>query len=268
MNAIFCCADKEVALRGVKYLKEKGVDILCCLISKIKDNNSLFSQYCKDNKIEIYNTETKKEIIRKYSDDSIDLLISFTYPLKLEEEIICKAKCPINFHPAPLPEYRGCGTPCQGILNGEKEWGVTCHYLDKNLDTGNIIAIKKFEIEENKHYTGMDLSKYSWEVCYKLLCDIVDKYTAGIELEASSQSGGNYYSKKYLEQLKEIKVDDSAELILKKVRALWYPPFEGAYILLDGKKFYLIDKEILESYNALIQKRDKFCAYRGEENDE
>ncbi len=252
MNAVFCCADKEIALKGLKYLKEKKFDIVCCFVSKINDKHSFLSQYCKENKIEICDREAMAEIIKEYDDGDIGLIISFTYPLKLEEQIINKGKCAINFHPAPLPQYRGCGTPCYGILNGEKEWGVTCHYLDNNLDTGNIIAVKKFKIEKMKHYTGMDLSLDSWEKCFELLREIVDKYAAGIALKANPQVGGNYYSKKHLEELKEIKADDNAEVISTKIRAFWYPPFEGAYIILDGKKFYLIDEEIMQNYADLV----------------
>lgn len=269
MNAIFCCADKEIALKGLMYLKEKGIDIICCLVSKVNDRYSFLSQYCKENQIEIYDSKTIEKVISYYDNESIDLIISFTYPLKLEENIISKGKCSINFHPAPLPQYRGCGTPCYGILNEEKEWGVTCHYLDKNLDTGNIIAVKKFNIEKGRHYTGMDLSKYSWKICYELLNEILDKYVAGVELKADPQSGGNYYSKKHLEELKEIKVDDSDEIISKKIRGLWYPPYEGAYIMLSGKKYYLIDQVILEEYDNLIQKYEQISALmKGEKGDE
>lgn len=259
MNAVFCCADKEIALKGLVYLKEKRIDIVCCLISNISDKNSFLFQYCKENKIQVCDRETIAEIINGYDDKSIDLIISFTYPLKLKEQIINKGKCSINFHPAPLPQYRGCGTPCYGILNGEKEWGVTCHFLDKNLDTGNIIAVKKFEIEKEKYYTGMDLSIYSWKKCFELLCEIVDKYVAGIVLKADPQTGGNYYSKKHLEELKEIKIGDDSETISKKIRALWYPPFEGAYIMLDGKKFYLIDEEIMKTFADLVWQNRRNC---------
>lgn len=248
MNAVFCCADKKIALKGLMYLKETGLEIICCFVNAVNAKDSFLLQYCDKNHIKLYDRETISEIISEYADGSIDLVISFTYPLKLEEQIINKGKCSINFHPAPLPQYRGRGTPCYGILNEEKEWGVTCHYLDKNLDTGNIIEVKKFEIDKEKHYTGMELAKYSWEKCFELLCEVVDKYVAGDALKSNPQTSGNYYSQKKLDELKEIKVGDSSEEITKRVRALWYPPYEGAYIMLDGKKFYLVDEKIMKSY--------------------
>lgn len=254
MNAVFCCANKVVALKGLMYLREKGIHIICCFISNANEINSPLFQYCEENHIEICNKETIGKVIDEYDDGSIDLVISFTYPLKLEEKIINKGKCSINFHPAPLPQYRGRGTPCYGILNEEKEWGVTCHYLDKSIDTGNIIEVKRFEIEKEKHYTGMDLSDYAWEKCYELLCEIVDKYEMEGELKANPQIGGNYYSQKHLDGLKEIKIDDTSEVISKKIRALWYPPFEGAYIMLDGEKFYLIDEKIMKMYADLLKR--------------
>lgn len=248
MNAIFCCADKEIALECLTYLKERRIDIIYCVTGNVNDKHSFLFPYCKENQIELCDGKTIEKVINNYSDESIDFVITFGYPLKLGETVIRKGKCSVNFHPAPLPQYKGRATPCHGILNEEKEWGATCHFLDNDFDTGDIIAVKKFKIEKDKHYTGLDLAKYSWRICYELLRDIVDKYIAGDEIKANSQSGGNYYSKKHLEELKEIKVDDSAEIISKKVRALWYPPHEGAYIVLDGKKFYLIDERILEDF--------------------
>lgn len=256
MNAIFCCEDKEIALKCLVYLKERKIDVIYCAVGNINEKNSFLSQYCKDNQIEICAGKTLEKVIDNYRDESIDFIITFGFSLKLTEKTIRKGKCSINFHPAPLPLYKGRGTPCHGILNEEKEWGATCHFLDKDFDTGDIIEVKKFKIEEDKHYTGLDLAKYSWEICYELLRDIVDKYIAGVEIKAIPQSRrGNYYSKKCLEELKEVKADDSADTISRKIRGLWYPPHEGAYIMLDGKKFYLIDEKILEEYDILIRRR-------------
>ena len=96
------------------------------------------------------------------------------------------------------------------------------------------------------------MSIYSWKKCFELLCETVDKYVAGIALKADPQTGGNYYSKKHLEELKEVKISDDSETISTKIKALWYPPFEGAYIMLGGKKFYLIDEKIMKDYADLM----------------
>ena len=45
----------------------------------------------------------------------------------------------INVHASLLPKYRG-GAPIQhAIMNGEKETGITIHYINEHYDEGAII---------------------------------------------------------------------------------------------------------------------------------
>tara|TARA_B100001248_G_C27314512_1_gene423676 strand:+ start:253 stop:816 length:564 start_codon:yes stop_codon:yes gene_type:complete len=53
----------------------------------------------------------------------------------------------INIHPSLLPKYKGLNTFSRILNNGEKTTGCTVHYVNKRLDSGNIIVQKKFFIE-------------------------------------------------------------------------------------------------------------------------
>lgn len=52
----------------------------------------------------------------------------------------------INFHNALLPEYPGRNAPSWVIYMGEKETGITWHYVTAGIDEGNIIIQKKCAI--------------------------------------------------------------------------------------------------------------------------
>lgn len=52
----------------------------------------------------------------------------------------------INVHPSLLPSYRGSNPYSTVIMNGEKQTGVTLHFMDENFDTGDIIAQQALEI--------------------------------------------------------------------------------------------------------------------------
>ncbi|MFQ5335982.1 MAG: methionyl-tRNA formyltransferase, partial [Flavobacteriales bacterium] len=54
----------------------------------------------------------------------------------------------INLHASLLPQYRGAAPINHAIINGEKESGVTSFFLDRDVDTGNIIAQKGIAISE------------------------------------------------------------------------------------------------------------------------
>jgi len=46
----------------------------------------------------------------------------------------------VNSHYAPLPRYAGYWPELWAIWNDEKDFAVTIHYIDRGVDTGNIIA--------------------------------------------------------------------------------------------------------------------------------
>ncbi len=55
----------------------------------------------------------------------------------------------INYHPSLLPKYRGGTAINWAVINGEKETGVTIHYIDDGVDTGDIILQGKVPIEDS-----------------------------------------------------------------------------------------------------------------------
>ncbi len=54
-----------------------------------------------------------------------------------------------NMHASLLPQYRGAAPINWAIINGETQTGVTTFFLDKEIDTGNIIASVKTDIKPN-----------------------------------------------------------------------------------------------------------------------
>ena len=63
----------------------------------------------------------------------------------------------INFHPAPLPHYRGPYPMVQGILSGATRWATTCHQVDAEFDTGPVLAERQYDISFNECHESLDL---------------------------------------------------------------------------------------------------------------
>ena len=81
--------------------------------------------------------------------EEFDLGVSYCYPRKIIEPLLSTPKLGfINYHPGPLPKYKGPTELVQAIKNKETNWGVTVHFMDKNYDTGPIIKIKKIPLHE------------------------------------------------------------------------------------------------------------------------
>jgi methionyl-tRNA formyltransferase len=52
----------------------------------------------------------------------------------------------INLHPSLLPAYRGAMPIQQIIQHGERRSGVTLHFMDEGIDTGEIISQVAFDL--------------------------------------------------------------------------------------------------------------------------
>lgn len=189
---------------------------------------------------------SQSEIIEKINHGfEVDLIISFLYPNKIREPLISSPKlgC-INFHPAPLPMYKGVAPYVRAIMDGVDEWGVTAHFIDEEIDTGDIIKIDYFKINQNEE-TSESLSVKSRGLLFKLFIDILNDIKDGVTLPKTKQNGGKYFSMNDFEKLREISIEDSKEIIERKTRAFWCPPFDGAYINMNGVDVITIPKCIL-----------------------
>jgi phosphoribosylglycinamide formyltransferase 1 len=51
----------------------------------------------------------------------------------------------VNIHPSLLPKYRGLDAVGQALNEKERIYGLTIHYVDEGMDTGEIIVQVPFE---------------------------------------------------------------------------------------------------------------------------
>ncbi|CAM2148692.1 Formyl transferase [Pararobbsia alpina] len=63
----------------------------------------------------------------------------------------------INFHPSPLPVARGPYPLCRAIRERRREWGVSCHKIEPDFDTGDILAQTFFPMQENETHETLEL---------------------------------------------------------------------------------------------------------------
>ena len=78
-----------------------------------------------------------------------ELGISYCFPKKIIEPTLSQPKCGfINFHPGPLPKYKGPNEYGDAIKNKEINWGVTAHYMTDKFDEGRIIEIQSISLNE------------------------------------------------------------------------------------------------------------------------
>jgi len=75
-----------------------------------------------------------------------DLLLVATFHRIIPRRIISLVPLCVNIHPSLLPKYRGPTPIAWALFNGEKETGVTAHFLTERLDSGSILIQRKITI--------------------------------------------------------------------------------------------------------------------------
>ncbi|GAA4364873.1 phosphoribosylglycinamide formyltransferase [Kangiella marina] len=55
----------------------------------------------------------------------------------------------LNIHPSLLPKYKGLHTHRRALENGDKEHGVSVHFVTAELDGGPVIAQRIVEVEDS-----------------------------------------------------------------------------------------------------------------------
>lgn len=110
------------------------------------------------------------EILRKTTEKTI--IISALNIYLFPKDIVEKDNLTIiNCHPALLPKYPGRNSEAWAIYEGETETGVTFHYINSEVDAGEMIA--QFRISISETVTGIELFNKLFETAYEGFCEIL-----------------------------------------------------------------------------------------------
>jgi methionyl-tRNA formyltransferase len=174
--------------------------------------------------------------------DGVDFLISFLFWKRIRAPLLALGRrgC-LNFHPAPLPDLRGVGGYNVAILEGRREWGVSCHFVDEDFDTGALVAVDRFPIDPDSA-TALSLDLESQARLLALFVRVMERALSGEELPRTPQGEGRYVSRAELERLRRVVPGDDLD---RKLRAFWYPPWPGAVMEVDGRAVTLVDERLL-----------------------
>jgi methionyl-tRNA formyltransferase len=164
-----------------------------------------------------------------------DYMISYLSRWVVPEDMLKRAyKAAINFHPAS-PEYPGIGCNNFALYEDAKEYGVTCHHMASKVDTGAIIAVKRFPIYAED--TVETLLKRTYENQIALFFEIIELLSNGKELPVSAEKWTRPpFSRKQFNELFKIMPEMNKEEIARRVRAVSYRHWQP-YIELNGYRF-------------------------------
>ncbi len=174
--------------------------------------------------------------------NNIDFIFCFRSYYLLKKDFLSKVKYhSINFHPGP-PEYRGIGCVNFAILDKSKFYGLTAHLIDKKIDHGKIINVRRLKIKKNDTVQELLTKTYKLQVLQikKVANDLlkkksnIDKLIKGNRKEKWSKK---LYTREDLNKLYVIKKNISKNNLKLRLKATITDKFKP-YIILHKKKFY------------------------------
>ena len=183
--------------------------------------------------IPVFQPNKIKEEYQYIIDYQPDIIITCAYGQIIPIELLeyPKYKC-INIHGSLLPKYRGGAPIHHAIIDGEKETGITIMYMDKKMDSGDIISKRSIPIREDDtlDYIYNEMSNLGMELLKDTLPSIFNNTNARIKQDESLVSFGLNITK----EEEKINFDRTARDIHNQIRGLSSIP--GAYCLYNDKR--------------------------------
>lgn len=182
------------------------------------ENFRKFVKYRNLNFIE-YDKLDDPIFIEKIKELQADIAVVCSFNYKVPKALLDSVKDGfINVHPSLLPKYRGPNPYSVVIINGDKETGVTLHFMDEGFDTGDIIAQKKLEVADFE--TMGTLFNRLNILSFNMLLETLKQYEHS-ELKRLKQQEGEFdIGKLGGQDLFFVDYSKSAEEIERFVRAL------------------------------------------------
>ena len=119
--------------KGMELAYENNIDAISLDANDFKDKNDF-----------------EEEILRLIEPYNLELVCLAGYMKILSKRFIDKFPGRIvNIHPSLLPKYKGLNTHRRAIENMETVAGCTVHYVNENLDDGEIVLQKEVKIDNN-----------------------------------------------------------------------------------------------------------------------
>lgn len=191
-------------------------------------------------------------------DTRVDFVVSYQFRNLVKADVLAMAeRAALNFHAGPLPEFGGFAYYSVAILEDVSVYGCTCHHMDEGFDTGPLLKVRRFPINAPQE-TAVSLEAKAQEEMLRLFVDVCQLAESGTELPAEEQdrSKSRYLNRQEMEALKAIPDGADAETIDRYARAFWYPPYESAYVHVNGTKVEVVPRIASERLASVLHAGD------------
>ena len=241
---IFCLCNNWLGWQVVKWLQQQRDEIVGLAIhpdARARFGREIRHEVSNTKCLVLDGSQLKEsgvlEQVRKLEAD-IAVSVLFGYVLSGDFIRLFPRGC-VNLHPALLPHNRGAFPNVWSIVS-QTPAGVTLHYIDEGIDTGDVIAQKQMAVEitdtgaslyRRLETEGLELFKNNWS-----------SIRAGTNSRCPQTARiGSSHRARDVEKIDEIDLQKTyrAEDLINVIRARTFAPYPGAYFVHAGRKIYL-----------------------------
>lgn len=247
---IGCFCKHDVALKTVEALLENGYQPCFVVVQKRFFDGEWYRQLerlCEIEEISFYqvNGIREQENIEKIRIAAPDLIVSVMYTELIPQEIIDIPKRGIiNHHPSLLPAYRGPHPVNWAVINGETKTGLTVHYMNAGVDTGDMILQMEVPIQLEDSITSV--SQKIMALVPDAAIEVVRQIENGCAKTTPQIEDASSYYPRRTEKDDIVDWSRPAKQIYDLIRGL-YVPLPGAISWLNGVKIVLRKAVFLKS---------------------
>lgn len=195
--------------------------------------------------IEVLQPEKVREetVVDRIKNLKPDVIVVAAYGQILPESIlnIPTYGC-INIHASLMPKYRGAAPIERSILDGEEKTGVTTMYMEKGLDTGDMID--KIEVDITPDDTGETLHDKLAVCGAELIIKTLEKLETETATREKQDDALSSYAPMLTKEMGEIDFSNPADYIDRQVRALIVWPC--AYTKISGKNVKILKVRVTD----------------------
>ena len=189
-----------------------------------------------ENNIKVLQPVKIREEYQDVIDLNPDIIITCAYGQIIPEVILERPKlgC-INVHASLLPKLRGGAPIHKAIIYGYLKTGITIMYMDKGMDTGDMISKKEVIIEDTD--TAETLHDKLQKVSVSLLMETLPKIINGTNDRIKQNNDEATYAYNVSREEECVDFNKSSREVFNQIRGLNSWP--GAYGVLDNKNIKL-----------------------------
>lgn len=242
---IFLLANHWVGWKTAQYLSQQEEDEVVGLCLHLPEKQKYVDEIraCFDlpeDRIFSAPELNDDKVIERIKELDADICIScfWAYLLKNKFFSIFPKGC-INFHPGCLPYNRGASPELWPFIEGTPA-GVSLHYIDEGVDTGDIVAQRKVPIRSVD--TGLSLYNRTLMEIADLFQEVWPSIRAGtIEPQKQDNSKATFHRHSDRPAIEKFDLDapTTGRELLNLLRSRTFPPYTGCYFEEDGKKTFV-----------------------------